>query len=103
MTPAFEACVTCCGGSAIVDVRGELDLATAPVVWDEITNVVPASRSLVIDLSAVTFIDSSGLGVLLRAQELLRPAGALLIRGPQPQARRLFELAGVERMLTIEA
>jgi anti-sigma B factor antagonist len=104
-TSPFEASVRCCDGAAVLDLRGELDLASAPAVWDQIIDLFLSGRSdsLVVDLSDVTFIDSSGLGVLLRATQLLQPPGSMLVRGPAQQARRLFELAGVESVLTIVA
>jgi hypothetical protein len=40
--------------------------------------------------------------VLIRAHQILGPHGSLVVRGPTPQARRLFHIAGVELLLTLE-
>ena len=102
VTAAFETSVDCADGAVVVTVRGEVDMETAPVLWDAVEQAFSAGDRLVLDLSEMTFIDSSGLGVLIRAHQLLGPHEALVIRSPNPQASRLFETAGVEALLRIE-
>ncbi len=82
-------------------VAGELDLATAPQLEAAIGSCAapPASRTpVVLDLTAVTFIDSTGLGVVLRANDSL---GGRLSIAPSRACERLFEIAGVRDRLPL--
>jgi anti-sigma B factor antagonist len=90
------------GAESVVRVEGELDLATAGELWAAVERAVGDGGRLVFDLSRVTFIDSSGLGVLIRAHQLLDGHGRLVVRAPLPQARRLFQSAGVDSMFAVE-
>jgi anti-sigma B factor antagonist len=81
-------------GASVVCVTGALDLATAP----ELERALDAAEQegaagMVLDLSGITFIDSSALRVLLRSAERLKEHGQLLhvVCGPGP-VMRLFEL-----------
>ena len=57
-------------GRAIVAVGGEIDVYTAPKLRDCITDLVGAGTyDIIIDLEAVEFLDSTGLGVLVRGQK----------------------------------
>ena len=61
-------------GQAVVHVHGEIDLYTAPQLWETLDAAIAGTpHELVIDLSDVTFLDSSGLAVLVRAHKRLRP------------------------------
>jgi anti-anti-sigma factor len=79
---------------AVVTLRGELDLATAPElerVLHEIMETQPGR--ILIDLRRLLFIDCTGLSPIIRAQQHARANGYLLAlrRGP-PQVQRLFQL-----------
>jgi anti-sigma B factor antagonist len=78
-------------------VHGELDIATAPRLREQIDRLRRRGRTVIVDLSAVTFMDSTGLAMLMSAQE----AGdaALTLRRPSAAVRRVFELAGLGRLL----
>jgi anti-sigma B factor antagonist len=97
-----EPAVERVAGSLVVHVRGEFDLVTAATVWAALEQAVVSGDRLVLDLADVTFIDSSGLSVILRAFQVLGPDGSLVIRSPRSQARRLFETSGVESVFTFE-
>ncbi|NEY34889.1 anti-sigma factor antagonist [Streptomyces sp. PRKS01-65] len=61
------------GGWAVLQVSGELDLVTSPVLRQRVHDAVAEGRhSLVLDLSEVLFCDSSGVGVLVAARRLIR-------------------------------
>lgn len=61
------------GGAVVVSVRGELDLATVPVLRERLDTLLPGAASpLVVDLSAVTFIGSAGLALLVDAHNRCR-------------------------------
>jgi anti-sigma B factor antagonist len=64
--------VTAAGGYTVVEVGGEIDLASAPQLRDCLHQTIDAgSRQLVVDLRQVSFIDSEGLGVLVGARRRL--------------------------------
>ena len=82
---------------------GDVDAATAPLLEAQITEAVRAGHAQVIlDFGDLKFIDSSGLSVLVSNHKRLRDAGGdLVVESPPPAALRLFEIAGLDRVLTI--
>jgi len=78
----------------VVSASGELDMA----VKDELRQVLSALQGVVIvDLSAVTFIDSSTIGVFVGAHKRLSAdGGALRLRSPQGLPRRALEVVGLK-------
>ena len=82
---------------AVVAVAGELDAETAlPLRHQLAALVLQGRRYVVIDLSQVPFMDSSGLNGVLRARsETLRHGGQLLLAAPVPAVRRLLDLTGM--------
>jgi anti-anti-sigma factor len=88
-------------GSATLSVSGELDIATA----SELRRAVGAlmgvgTRRLELDLSAMTFIDSSGLGALLWAAHRLEAVGGeLLVTRPAERVAAAIELAGLSQLI----
>jgi anti-sigma B factor antagonist len=91
-------------GTAVVAVRGELDLYTAPRLWDALDSAIAGKpHELVIDLSNVTFVDSSGLSVLVRAHKRLRPVnGTVVVRGAAEQVSMTLEVTKLNTVLTVE-
>jgi anti-sigma B factor antagonist len=87
-------------GAPGVAVRGEVDIATAPALEQALETAIRESAgALVVDLSGVEFLDSSGLQVLLRARALLgREDRALAVVCPRGPVRRVFELSGVSEL-----
>jgi anti-anti-sigma factor len=85
------------GDDVHLRVAGELDLATAPTLHEELIRAEASSASLVvIDLTAASFIDSTGLRTLLEAHlRSQADSNRLRITGASDQARRLFRLAGL--------
>jgi anti-sigma B factor antagonist len=84
-----------------IALTGELDLANAPMVEDELTRVEGSDAvAIIVDLSGLTFIDSTGIRLLVSAQARARSdAGRLtLLRGQAP-VQRVFELSGVAELL----
>jgi anti-sigma B factor antagonist len=82
--------------------RGDLDLASAPEferAVSEASHEVPGS--IVVDLSALDFLDSHGLRSILSAQRLCEESGCRLSVIPGEQAQRLFELTGLTERLPI--
>jgi anti-sigma B factor antagonist len=87
------------GDATIVRVVGELDVASAPLLDDALEKAEATDVSVIaIDLTGVSFIDSTGLRALLEAHgrdTRHARAGRLQITGGSPQAQKLFRLAGV--------
>ena len=89
----------------LLELKGELDHHGARTALREMEEALDAAlpRKLVLDLSGVTFMDSSGIAVILRARQKMQLLdGGLLVRGVPPQARRVLEAAGVNRLVTIK-
>ncbi len=58
---------------------------------------------LVLDWSGVTFMDSSGIAVVMRVRQRVRDlGGAVTLRGVRPQARKVLDAAGLDRFVTVE-
>ena len=93
------------GGGITVAVRGELDVLTAPFLWERLETLLPEQGGrLVLDLGGVRFIDSMGLSVIVRAHSRLRRSGGeLVVRSLQDQARKVFETTGLDKTMELEA
>ncbi|MBK5332238.1 MAG: STAS domain-containing protein [Ilumatobacteraceae bacterium] len=90
------------GGQAVTTVRGEIDIASADQLGAALDKVA-AEEPVVLDLSAVDFMDSSGLAVLLRQSMRRHDAGgALQIRRPSVPVRRLLLFCCLEHLLEPE-
>jgi anti-sigma B factor antagonist len=99
----FGAEVTRGDGEVVVAVRGEIDVVTAPILWESLAEVLPETTRLVIDLRDTEFIDSTGLGVFVRALKRLRHHGGdLVLRSPRPNARKVLSVTCLDRVITIE-
>jgi anti-sigma B factor antagonist len=66
--PGVELSSGACDGHVVVALHGELDVAGAPEVQAAITALVARGRCLVIDMSALDFIDCTSLGALVQAR-----------------------------------
>lgn len=84
-------------GAALVRVAGELDVYTAPSLRDAFVELPLEELPVVVaDLSALTFMDSSGLGVLVGVHKKLRPAGgSLRVVCGQGPVMRMLEVTGL--------
>lgn len=94
------------GGDVVVTVRGELDVLTAPFLWERMEPVLAGvTGKLVFDFAGLGFIDSMGLGVIVRAQSRLRgetPDRQVVVRHANAHARKVFEITGLDRVLDIQ-
>jgi anti-anti-sigma factor len=90
-------------GEIVVQVDGDIDIATAPRLWRALEPHLDSPRQLVVDLSRVSFIDSTGVGILIRAVNALRERGQrLTVRSPAPMTRTVFETVGLTRLIDLE-
>jgi anti-anti-sigma factor len=88
-------------GLAVVVPRGEIDAFTAPRFKDAVAGCLnDGAGALVIDLSWVSFLDASGLAVAVYAARRLGACWTAIVC-PFPHIVRVFEICGLERVLTI--
>ena len=90
-------------GVTIADLAGELDLASAPALREQLLHLLqPGSSRLVLDLSRVSFCDASGLAVLVGMSRRARLLGGFLrLAGVSPQTARVLRLTGLHRHLPV--
>ncbi|HXB14660.1 MAG TPA: STAS domain-containing protein [Solirubrobacteraceae bacterium] len=88
--------------TSLLSVEGDLDLASAPSLkWALADLQTAGSRHVVVDLSRVSFIDSTALGVLVGAQRALDPGVKLAIACSEENVLRIFELTGLDGMFEL--
>lgn len=87
----------------VVATRGELNAVTSPTLRERLTSEIEAgARAIVVDLSAVTFIDSSGLSALLAGlKRISARQGQLIVSGVSEHTRLIFELTQADRVFTM--
>ena len=98
---AGEPTTTILGGVAILTVSGELDLALCIKLAPELNAALRSeARAIVVDLEAVSLVDSSGIALLLNAFRRLDYTGRqFAIACPLGSPRRAFELTTLDRQL----
>ncbi|MFG2047393.1 STAS domain-containing protein [Micromonospora sp. NPDC048935] len=87
----------------VVEVAGDLDMSTTPELGDRLREVVQSgAQSVVVDLSGVGFMDSSGLGILVVAYKDLRErGGSLVLAGVAPPVRTVLSITSVDRVIDV--
>jgi anti-sigma B factor antagonist len=89
-------------GAHLLVVRGELDISSAPKFRESVSAAEGEAARLVMDLSELEFIDSSGLQVLLEEKKRLSADGReLVIVCANPKVLDLFRLTGVDKVCTV--
>jgi anti-sigma B factor antagonist len=102
--PGVELKASVRDGRVAVVRRGDLDVTGAADAEAAIAALVAPGQSLIIDMSALDFIDCASLGALLRAQRLARGGGGdVVLAAPQPQALRLLALTGRDEVFCVQA
>ncbi len=87
------------------DLNGEIDAHTAPDLESALSErLATGASTVVLDIAGVTFMDSSGLRVVIAATETARAAGGdLVLDGPQSTVQRLIEVSGLSGHLTVRS
>ncbi len=90
-------------GHAVVALRGQLDLVDAQSVASCLVAATTTSGpSVIVDLAALEYIDSSGLGILVRALKRARECCSdLSLAAPQPQVRRILDITGLTSVFSV--
>jgi anti-anti-sigma factor len=90
-------------GESLVTLSGELDMATAPDLATVLASLMgQGPDQVILDLSALSFIDSSGIAVLVASQHKMIEHGRhLTLHGARPHAMKVFEIAGLVEFLNV--
>jgi anti-sigma B factor antagonist len=90
-------------GHSVVRADGELDVSTAPQLRQTITTAFDeGGGKVIVDLTAVTFMDSTTLGVLIGAHNRVRETGGSLgLVCPDDKIRRVFRITGLDEVFTL--
>jgi anti-sigma B factor antagonist len=88
--------------TSVVSVEGELDLSTAPKLkWMLLDSLESEGAQVVVDLSLVSFMDSTALGVLVSAQRKLAADTRLAIVCESEKVLQIFEFSGIDSAFAI--
>ena len=93
------------GSILSIHIRGEIDHHTASAIRRGIDETLFEKRpkKLILDLSAVGFMDSSGLGLIMGRYSVMKELGGeMTVWNPSPETRSILTLAGMERLVRIE-
>jgi len=90
-------------GRTVLEVSGEIDVYTAPTLREKIIALVDGGvTGLIVDLTNVEFLDSTGLGVLVGALKRLRGVGGTFgVVCDQERLLKIFRITGLDRVFTI--
>lgn len=93
------------GTTTVLDLAGEVDVYTAPMLKEAMTKQVDAGkRNLLINLSNVEYLDSTGLGILIGGVKRLRESqGTLKMFGASPRITRIFDITGLNAIFDVYA
>lgn len=91
-------------GKAVAVLTGDIDHHSARRLRSELDSFVITMQPdiLIIDLTGISFMDSSGIGLIIGRYKLLKELGGKLeVKSPQPYIRRVLRLSGIERIVKI--
>jgi anti-sigma B factor antagonist len=95
---AFSMSRRSLAGCELLTLEGELDLAASPEVTDAVDTLADPSRPLVIDLTGLHFIDSSGIHALVHPPG---PQGTVVFVCPPGNIRRVLEMTRIDRVIRV--
>jgi anti-anti-sigma factor len=91
-------------GSAIARLSGEIDHHNAKELRTQLDKFIISAQppELVMDFKNITFMDSSGIGLIMGRSKLMKECGGKLeVRNSQPYIKRVLKLSGIERIVKI--
>lgn len=98
----FSVSVSAEGDRAVVALRGELDMSGTDRAREAIEQAEDNAKLVVLDLSALDFIDSTGLEVILRAARRAEDnGGRLVVQRPSSYVKRLLEMTAIDQSLDV--
>jgi anti-anti-sigma factor len=91
-------------GTIVLSLAGELDISGAVALREEFFAAVASDDEVVCDLEHLTYLDSTGISLLISVQKRLRSTGRdLVLIGPSERVRKVLEVTGVVTFFTIRA
>jgi anti-sigma B factor antagonist len=100
--PRFDIAVERAGGTAIVRLTGELDLATAPELTDVLHALEPPCRRIILDVTRLEFIDSTGLRLAVTEHDRASMDGfEFVITGAAGAVLKVLRLTGLDVALPL--
>jgi anti-sigma B factor antagonist len=103
--PPFRVTVSETVGRAVVSLEGELDLSSAPELRELLVALAEKDGTdIVLDLTDLVFVDSTGLSVLVMALNRSRGAGgSITLRNPSASVMRILEITGLVSVFSVES
>ena len=103
--PTFDVRCDAVDGGVVVTATGEIDLSTSPALRAALRDPAALARVVVLDLRAVTFMDSSGLGVIVGQNKRAREEGFRFAVSVTPgtEVERILDLSGLAGALDLRA
>jgi anti-anti-sigma factor len=90
-------------GMVVIALAGELDVAGAPVLREHLAAATRSEGRVVCDLEHLTYLDSTGISVLIAARKRLAATGRdLVLVGPSERVHKVLEITGVGSYFTIQ-
>lgn len=92
------------GSSAVAVLSGEIDHHNAKEIRTELDKYIISAqpKELTIDFRNISFMDSSGIGLIMGRYKLIHECGgSLVVSNPQSYIRRVLRLSGIERLVRI--
>jgi anti-sigma B factor antagonist len=90
------------GGSLILRIEGSINTQTSEQFEKAVQEAFKATEDLIIDFSKVDYVSSSGLRVLLGAENALDEGKKMRIRNVSPEVKEVFDMTGFTSILTLE-
>jgi anti-sigma B factor antagonist len=102
-TMGFDIRTELDGRVVVVSLSGEMDVYSAAKLRNELNRVFSEGKvHVVLDLTELEFMDSTGLGVMARASRRAQEAGGeLVLRSPQRPLQKVLEITGMHRVFTV--
>lgn len=92
------------GGAAVAVLCGEIDHHNAKEIRQQLDKYIISAqpKELAIDFKNISFMDSSGIGLIMGRHKLIHECGGSLeVRNPQSYIKRVMKLSGIERLVRI--
>ncbi len=90
------------GNTTVISLSGSVDVTSALELRSVVQGLLKEGANILVDLSEVNFLDSSGLSVFVKAYQISQKVGAqIALTNPQPSVREVFRLTGFEKLLNI--
>ncbi len=89
-------------GVLTVEMEGRLDTGTAPQAEKELEADVAAAEQLVIDMSALQYVSSAGLRLILKLHKTMKEKGGMVVKNVNESIMEIFDMTGFTSILAIE-